>query len=145
MPSSRLDWGKEGEFLQSVFMRGHSEHSRRFYWSGLRRFHAFWREEDVKEVNNRNVYEVLNSFVRWNDAKQVRARTIRNYVSSVKKFLLYQDVEIDENRFRNKVFLPRSTKIDDRPLTVETIRRLLSLGRPNKKMLALILTLASSG
>lgn len=114
MSSSRLDWGKEGEFLQSVFMRGHSEHSRRFYWSGLRRFHAFWREENVKEVNNRNVYEVLNSFVRWNDAKQVRARNIRNYVCSVKRFLLYEDVEIEENRFRTRPqeLLTESTRYD---------------------------------
>src|SRR5207244_13618220 len=41
--------------------------------------------------------------------------------------------------------LPRVTKIDEQPLTLNTIRSLLSHGRPNKKMMALILTLVSSG
>ena len=41
--------------------------------------------------------------------------------------------------------MPRVTKIDEQPLTLNTIRSLLSHGRPNKKMMALILTLVSSG
>lgn len=144
-PVGQLDWRREEEFLQSVFMRSHSVHSRHFYESGLRRFKVFCREEKVGKVSNGNVYDVINSFVRWNDARGIRAKTIVDYVCSVKRFLLYQDVEIEENRFRNKVLLPRAMRIDDRPLSVEVIRRLLSLGRPNRKMLALILTLASSG
>ena len=143
--TGHLDWGREEEFLQSVFLRSHSIHSRRFYWSGLEQFKKFCREEKVAEVNDRNVYDVLNAFVRWNDAKGNRARTIINYVCAAKRFLLYQDVSIEENRYRSKVVVPRAMKIEDQPLSVETIRRLLSHGKPNRRMAALILTLASSG
>ncbi|MDG7009122.1 MAG: tyrosine-type recombinase/integrase [Nitrososphaerota archaeon] len=140
-----LDWGREEEFLQSVFLRSHSIHSRRFYWSGLGQFRKFCKETKVAEVNDKNVYDVLNAFVRWNDAKGNQPKTIIDYLCAAKRFLLYQDVSIEENRYRSKVYVPRAMKIEDQPLSVETVRRLLSHGKPNRKMLALILTLASSG
>jgi len=93
----QLDWRREEEFMQSVFMRSHSVRSRHFYESGLRRFKVFCREEMVGRVSNGNVYDVTSSFVRWNDDGGIRAKTIVDYVCSVKRFLLYQDVEIEEN------------------------------------------------
>ena len=36
-------------------------------------------------------------------------------------------------------------KIEDEPLTVDQVRRLLTVGKPNKNSRALILTLLSSG
>src|SRR3989442_15459229 len=128
-----------------MFRRSHSAHSRRSYEVALRKFGAFCKERGIDDVNDQSVYEVLNGFIAWNDARGIRPKTIIDYPSGVKRFLLYQDVEIDENRYRNRVCLPRVTKIDEQPLTLNTIRSLLSHGRPNKKMMALILTLVSSG
>jgi integrase len=140
-----LEWGRKDEFVQAMFRKSHSVHSRRFYEVALRKFGQFCDEKKVSEVNDQNVYDVLNRFVEWNDARGIRSKTITGYLSGTKRFLLYQDIEIDENRYRNKVSIPRVTKIDDQPLTIPVIRSLLSFGLPNKKMLALILTLLSSG
>ena len=140
-----LEWAKKDEFIQAMFRKSHSVHSRRFYEVALRKFAEFCEEKEIFEVNDQNVYDALNRFVEWNDARGIRSKTIIDYLSGTKRFLLYQDIEIDENRYRNKVSVPRVTKIDDQPLTLGLIRSLLSFGLPNKKMLALILTLLSSG
>ncbi|MGA2663929.1 MAG: site-specific integrase, partial [Nitrososphaerales archaeon] len=130
-----LEWGRKDEFVQAMFRKSHSVHSRRFYEIALRKFGQFCDEKKISEVNDQNVYDVLNRFVEWNDARGIRSKTITGYLSGTKRFLLYQDIEIDENRYRNKVSIPRVTKIDDQPLTIPVIRSLLSFGLPNKKML----------
>ena len=140
-----MDWRKKEEFVQAMYRRAHSVHSRRFYETALRKFAECCAEKKIGEVNGENVYAVLNSFVEWNDARGLRSKTILDYLSGVKRFLLYQDIEIDENRYRNKVSVPRATRIDEQPLTITAIRVLVSKGRPKKKMMALILTLLSSG
>ena len=58
---------------------------------------------------------------------------------------MFQEVRIDAQRFREKVEQPRILKIEDEPLSMETLRKVVSVGRPNRKMLALILLLLSSG
>ena len=58
------------------------------------RFKKFTEEKGIKEVTSKNVYEVLNQFVLWNDERGLRGNTIHGYVASVKKFLLYCDVRI---------------------------------------------------
>ena len=100
-----LDWGKKDEFVQAMFRRSHSVHSRRFYEVALRKFGAFCRERRIDDVNDWSVYEVLNGFIAWNDAGGIRPKTIIDYLSGVKRFMLYQDIEIDENRYRNRVVL----------------------------------------
>jgi len=40
---------------------------------------------------------------------------------------------------------PRILKIEGEPLSMETLRKVLTLGRPNRKMVALVLLLLSSG
>ena len=123
-----LEWAKKDEFIQAMFRKSHSVHSRRFYEVALRKFAEFCEEKEISEVNDQNVYDTLNRFVEWNNARGIRSKTIIDYLSGTKRFLLYQDVEIDENRYRNKVSIPRVTKIDDQPLTLGVIRSLLSLG-----------------
>ncbi|MDG6929188.1 MAG: tyrosine-type recombinase/integrase, partial [Nitrososphaerota archaeon] len=140
-----IDWSKEEEFLQNQFVKSHSVHSRHFYSASLRRFKEFLAESKITEVDGANVYDVLNRFVQWNDKRGLRAKTIVGYVHSTKKFLLYQDFQIDETRLKAKVSVPRVLKIEDEPLTTEMIRRLLVYGKPNKNMRALILVLVSSG
>ncbi len=95
-----LNWGKRDEFIQAMFWRSHSVHSRRFYEVAVRNFGAFCAERHIEDVNDRNVYDVLNAFIGWNDARGIRAKTMIDYLSGTKKFLLYQDIEIDENRER---------------------------------------------
>ena len=42
-----LDWGKKDEFVQAMFRRSHSVHSRRFYEVALRKFGAFCKERRI--------------------------------------------------------------------------------------------------
>ena len=58
-----LDLGKKDEFVQAMFRRSHSVHSRRFYEVALRKFGAFCKERGIDDVNDQSVYEVLNSFI----------------------------------------------------------------------------------
>jgi integrase len=136
---------KQDEFVKSQFVKSHSIHSRHYYEAGLRRFKTFLDAKEIKEVNNKNVYNVINQFVLWNDERGLKGATIIGYVQCVKKFLLYSDVKIEEMRFKAKVSIPRAMKIEDEPLTMEKIRMLLTVGRPNKSARALILVLLSSG
>jgi len=41
-----LDWGKKDEFVQAMFRRSHSVHSRRFYGVALREFGAFCKNAE---------------------------------------------------------------------------------------------------
>ena len=140
-----FQWDNKDNFLHSQYIKSHSEHSLRFYAAGLSRFEAFLDEQGIKQINNKNVYDVVNGFVLWNDQRGLRGKSVKGYVQSVKKFLLYNDIEIDQNRFRAKVTIPRAMTIEDEPLTMDKVRKLLTVGKPTKNMRALILVLLSSG
>jgi hypothetical protein len=46
-----------------------------------RAFAKFCDEKKISEVNDQNVYDVLNRFVEWNDARRIRSKTIVDYFS----------------------------------------------------------------
>lgn len=140
-----FNWNAKEEFLNKVYRRSHSEHSRRFYGNGIENFHAFCNAKKVVTVIPKNVYKVLDSYAEWLDAKHTKPKTIADYMSAVRKFLGYLDMVIDPTTFKSKVTMPRVSKIADEPLKLEDVRTILSKGRPNKKTRALILVLLSSG
>lgn len=76
-----LECAKKDEFIQVMFRNSHSVHSRRFYELALRKFAEFCKEKEISEVNDQNVYDVLNRFVEWNDAGMIRSKTIIDYFS----------------------------------------------------------------
>jgi len=82
-----LEWGRKDEFIRATFRKSHSVHSRRLYEVALRKFGQFCDERKISEVNDQNVYDVLNRFVEWNDARGIRSKTIIDYLSGVKRFL----------------------------------------------------------
>jgi len=137
-------WGKKEEFLDRVYRRSHSIHSKRYYSFGIEKFRQFCEAKGL-EVNKGNVYTVIDSFVADLDKKGMKPKTIADYVSALRKFLPFAGIDIDPLKFKAKVVMPRVTKIADQPLTLEDVRGLLTRGRPNPKIRALILTLLSSG
>lgn len=139
-----MDWGQIDSFGSKVYRRSKSLHSKRFYLTGVGKFQDFCQEKKL-DVTNKNVYNVLDSFVQWLDDKGNKAKTIADYMSAVRKYLAFVDIEINPTKFRDKVTLPTVTKIADQPLRIEDVEKLLTRGRPNPKMRALILTLLSSG
>jgi integrase len=140
-----IGWGKAPEFVEKKFRRSKSLHTKRYYEAGIRRFRQYAEGKGITEVDDESVYEVLDGFVSWLDSQGIMPKTLAGYVHAAKKFLLFLDVRIDAQRFREKVEQPRILKIEDEPLSMETVRKVISLGRPNRKMLALILSLLSSG
>jgi site-specific recombinase XerD len=140
-----IEWGKAPEFVEKKFRRSKSLHTRRYYEAGIRRFRQYAEAKGITEVDDESVYGVLDGFVSWLDSQGIKPKTLTGYVHAAKKFLLFLDVRIDAQRFREKVEQPRILKIEDEPLSMETVRKVISLGRPNRKMLALILALLSSG
>ena len=140
-----MNWQAKEEFLQKVYRRSKSEHSRRFYALGIKCFQEYCEAASVKDVDQKNVYAVLDSYVAWLDKKGLKAKTIADYVSAVRKFLAYLDIEIQSSTFKSKVTMPKVSKIDDKPLNLDELRQVIAKGRPNPKMRALIYTLVSSG
>jgi integrase len=140
-----MEWERIDEFVEKMYRRSKSINSRRYYKFGAEDFKEFCVAKSIKEVGQKNVYSVLDQYVNYLDKKGLRPKTIADYVTAVRKFLMYLDIEIDPAKFKIKVVMPRVTKIEDAPLMLDTVRTLLTKGRPGPKMRALILTLLSSG
>lgn len=73
---------------------------------------------------------MLDSYVAWLDKKGTKPKTIADYVSAIRKFLAY--IDIQASAFKSKVTMPRITKIDDKPLNLDDLRQVLTKGRPNR-------------
>lgn len=138
-----MDWSIDN-FLESVYRKSHSEFSKRFYSFGVKAFKTFCEEQRL-EVSQDNVYEVVDKFVASPDARHVKAKTTSDYVAAIWKFLVFKGLKIDELVSKTKVSMPKVTKINDEPLTLDTVRTLLTKGRPAPQTRALILLLLSSG
>ena len=83
-----LEWVGKEEFIQAMFRKSRSVHSRRFYEFALRKFAQFCDERKISEVNDQNVYDALNRFVEWNDARGIWSKTIIDYLTGTKRSLL---------------------------------------------------------
>jgi integrase len=138
-------WDSEGRFLKKAFRRSKSVNSVHHYQHGIDSFHKFCDAKKVTEITEANIYSLLDDWVGEQDEKGLKPQTVINNVSAVRRFLAYNDIFINRDKFKAKVTLPRTTKIADEPLSMDTVRTLLTKGRPNKKSRALILTLLSSG
>jgi len=139
-----MDWSLKQEFLDKMYRRSRSENSKRYYSFGIKTFEEFCKERRM-DANQENVYSVLDSFVAWLDGRGLKPKTIADYMSAVRKFLSYVDINIEPTILKNKVVMPKVRKIEDVPLTLEQVKTLLTKGRPNSKIRSLILTLLSSG
>jgi hypothetical protein len=75
-----------------------------------------------------NVYDLLSSYVRHLQKKEVipSASTIKAWVTTVKNFLEYWDVEISPRKFKLKVRLPRIVKQSKEALSKEDIVNILN-------------------
>ena len=61
-----MDWSLKQEFLDKMYRRSRSENSKRYYSFGIKTFEEFCKERRM-DVNQENVYSVLDSFVAWLD------------------------------------------------------------------------------
>ncbi len=136
---------QEKQFLEKVYRRSHSEHSKRYYEFGINNFRKFCAGAAITTLSQREIYQVLDDYVSWLDKRGTRPKTIADCVSAVRKFLGFLEIEIESVKFRSKVTMPKITKIDDRPINIGDIRLVLARGKATPQMRALVFTLISSG
>jgi len=123
--------GKAPEFVEKKFRRSKSLHTKRYYDGGIRRFRQYAAEKAITEVDDENVYDVPQRVRPVAGRPGNQAQTLTGYVHTTKKFLLFLDVRIGAQRFGEKVEQPRILKIEAEPLSMEILRKVVSLGRPN--------------
>jgi hypothetical protein len=68
------EWGRKDEFIQAMFRKSHSVHSRRFYEVALRKFGQFYAENGYR--NKVSIPRVMKI-----EDHQLTLRTIRNLLS----------------------------------------------------------------
>jgi integrase len=95
-----------------------------------------------KEID---VYHLLDNFVAYMDEElHTAASTIQSYMAAIRGYLGYYDIDIIEQRFKNKVTMPKNRKEDERPLDVHDIRQII-LAITNRRLRTYCLVLASGG
>lgn len=72
------------------------------------------------------------------------ASTIQTYMAAIRGYLGYYDIDIIEQKFKNKVTMPKNRKEDERPLDSADIRQII-LAITNRRLRAYCLVLASGG
>lgn len=91
-----------------------------------------------------DVYSVLNEYVGYLIKRKVTPKSIKAYISGIKSYFGYYDVDIIPNKFQKKVVMPRVNRIEEEALESSDIRRIL-LACSNRRLKAYLLVLASSG
>ncbi len=145
----QIAYDKQG-FLDKVYRRSKSDKSKASAKTALKHFESFCMERFARsdfEVINEiklvrlDVYKVLDSFVGYMEAQGLAATSITPYMSFVKGWLGYCEVEISETKFKNKVTMPVievDETSEDGP-TFEEIERILSILPLTLKLLCMLI------
>ena len=94
-----------------------------------------------KEVD---VYSLLDEFIGFVKAKQVIPSSIIKYLTGLRSYLSYYDVDIVPAKFKRRVRIPKVYYDEEEPIDARDIRQML-LNCHNRRLKAFILVLASSG
>ena len=145
-------------FLESI--KRNSNDSRRVYQTGLAHFRHFLQKkypvnanihytlETIIEPiyrNEINVYDLLDNFVSFMmDSTNLSVYSIKIYISSVRSYFAYYDIDVIPSKFKRKVKMPKILREDEEPLDVSDIRKIL-LCCSNRRLKVYILFLASGG
>ena len=139
-------------FYDKIYRRSHSPASLRFYKVGIRKLEKFVSERHGRDLEagikdlksgKMDVYAFLDGYAAWMDSQGLKGRTQQDYMIAAKKLLGFLDIEVLDEKFREKVTTGRVEQIMDEAPTSDQARRILSYCNPRLK--ALIMTIASSG
>jgi integrase len=96
-----------------------------------------------------DVYELLDQFVAYLQSTAVSngklsARSIKIYVTAVRSYLQFYDIDIIQSKFKRKVKMPSMNRQDEEPIDASDIRQIL-LACNNRRLKPYLLVLASGG
>jgi integrase len=143
---------KVDSFLRSIARN--SKHSQSSYLNGITHFQTFLNDkypeytvETILEPLRRtkiSVYEVLDNFISFLIDRKLSVRSIRLYLTGLKSYFAYYDIDVIPSKFKRKVKMPKVYQDDEEPLDVSDIRKLL-LSCNNRRLKGYLLVLASAG
>ena len=138
-------------FLNSIGRN--SKNSRKSYKTSLTKFAEFLRHKKqtpdtiiplLQNQRTINVYELLDQFVSHLTNNGTTVVSLKVYVSAVRSYLEFYDIDIVPSKFRRRVKVPKFYPDQEEPLSLTDIRSLLEFNS-NHRLRAYILLLVSSG
>lgn len=140
-------------FLSSV--QRNSMKTRITYATGLAHFHSFLTQNYNHSIdsiieplvrNQSNVYTLLEDFLTFMISKtpSMSPLSLRAYMTGIRSYLAYHDVDVIPSKFKRKVKMPRIQVEDKEALDSKDIRHLL-LHCTNRRLKTFLLILASGG
>jgi len=139
------------EWFERIYRKSQSQSSVRSAKAALKTFQSFCLEkyakdaqaviQDLKTNPGDRVYIFLDKFVGFMNDKH--PTTIRTYFGFIRSYLRTQGVKTNLEEIKDFVNFPKPEKERRKPLTKETVRKLLDNSKEQRK--ALYLALLSSG
>lgn len=122
-----IDWLA---FAGKVYKRSRSTSSITSYCQGICKFKDYLAQSNgasqdtqnllhatiervKKDEDEKLVYKLFDDFTTWCDNQGWRGRSTRSFVQGAKKLFIFQDVDIDHYKFKDKVDLPTFENLDD--------------------------------
>lgn len=146
------DLPKVKSFLDSVGRN--SKQSRQTYHAAIVDFQHFLHKKYPGQTadsvltnlvkNEINVYELLEGFVSFESSLRLSVRSIRLYITAIKSYLSYHDIDIIPSKFKRRVRVPKLYREDEEALDEKDIRKIL-LACNNRRLKPYLLVLASGG
>ncbi len=124
------------------------------YATGLRYFERFLNDNypnqnpdtiiQLLQDQRINVYELLDQLVSYLSQQNISVPSLKLYMTAVRSFLEYNDIDISISKFKRKVKMPRFYPDQEEPLSLSDIRELLEYCS-NTRLRCYLLVLVSSG
>lgn len=144
-------------FLDSVARN--SKNTSKAYASALLYFQLFLQSKKYTlqtvikplSTDKLNVYELLDAFVAYlinmiseETQHHLSRQSISLYVTAVRSYLAYNDIDVIPAKFKRKVRVPKVGREDEQAIDASDIRKIL-LACNNRRLKSYLLILASSG
>jgi len=143
---------KVTDFLYSVGRK--SKKSKDIYQIGLAQFQTYLSSQSQSQTleniienilaKQLDVYSLLDNFVSYLSRLSLSAATIILYISAVKSYIQYYDIDISQNKFKRRVRLPKNHNRKEVAIDASDIREILKSCN-NIRIKAILYVLASSG
>lgn len=94
-----------------------------------------------------NVYTILDGFISYIQSvrKGITVNSIKAYLEALKSYFSYHDVDIDSNKYKRRVKLPKVGREDELPIDGKDIRNILISCSAKRRIRPYLMILASSG